>query len=117
MDESGGSGQPRSGSDEAPEVRGLGLMRGRITRLRGIAAERVKVPHVGWNALDLSARPSRLLQGLAPGAQVYFTHSYAAPVTDDCIAATTHADPFASAVERGKNSRGPRLNSKRRERD
>jgi len=89
------------GSDEAPEVRGLGLMRGRITRLRGIAADRVKVPHVGWNALDTSARPSRLLNGLSPGAQVYFTHSYAAPVTDDCIAATTHADPFASAVERG----------------
>ena len=88
------------GSDEAPEVRGLGLMRGRITRLRGIASDRVKVPHVGWNALDVSGRPSRLLQGLAPGAQVYFTHSYAAPVTDDCIAATTHADPFASAVER-----------------
>ena len=88
------------GSDEAPEVQGLGFMRGRITRLRGIAADRVKVPHVGWNALDFSDKPSRLLHGIEPGAQVYFTHSYAAPVTDDCIAATTHADPFASAVER-----------------
>ena len=88
------------GSDEAPEVQGLGFMRGRITRLRGIAADRVKVPHVGWNTLDFSDKPSRLLHGIKPGAQVYFTHSYAAPVTDDCIAATTHADPFASAVER-----------------
>ena len=48
----------------------------------------VKVPHVGWNALEIT-RPSPLLEGLADGAQVYFTHSYAAPVTADCVAATT----------------------------
>ena len=34
------------------------------------------------------------------GAQAYFTHSYAAPVTADCTAATTHGVTFASAVER-----------------
>jgi glutamine amidotransferase len=32
---------------------------------------------------------------------VYFTHSYAAPVTADCVAATTHAETFAAVVERG----------------
>ena len=88
------------GSDEAPDVRGLGLMPGRIARLGGNAAERLKVPHVGWNALELAARPARLLQGLGEGAQVYFTHSYAAPITADCAAATTHATRFASVVER-----------------
>ena len=89
------------GSDEAPEVSGLGTLPGRIARLRGNPAERIKVPHVGWNALDFSSsRPNRLLRGLADGAQVYFTHSYAAPVTSDCIAATTHASAFASVVER-----------------
>jgi glutamine amidotransferase len=88
------------GSDEAPEVMGLGTLPGRIVRLRGNASERLKVPHVGWNALDFSTRPNRLLRGLADGAQVYFTHSYAAPVTTDSIAVTTHADSFASVVER-----------------
>ena len=88
------------GSDEAPDVKGLGLLPGRIARLGGNAAERLKVPHVGWNALELAGRPTRLLRGLGSGAQVYFTHSYAAPVTDDCAAATTHATRFASAVER-----------------
>jgi glutamine amidotransferase len=87
------------GSEEAPDVPGLGLMRGRIARLKGDAGSRLKVPHVGWNALDVQ-RQGRLLDGLAPGAQVYFTHSYAAPVTDTCAAATTHANAFASAVER-----------------
>ena len=87
------------GSDEAPGVPGLGLMRGRIARLDGDAETRLKVPHVGWNALDIT-RQGRLLDGLSPGAQVYFTHSYAAPVTETCAAATTHANVFSSAVER-----------------
>ena len=87
------------GSDEAPGVAGLGVMKGQIARLDGNAEQRLKVPHVGWNALDFT-RPARLLRGLDTGAQVYFTHSYAAPVTGECVAATTHANTFASAVER-----------------
>ncbi len=87
------------GSEEAPGVAGLGVMKGRIARLNGDAKKRLKVPHVGWNALDFT-RNARLLRGLESGAQVYFTHSYAAPVTTECIAATTHANTFAAAVER-----------------
>ena len=59
------------------------------------------MPHVGWNALRFP-RDSRLFEGIAEGSQVYFTHSYAAPVTNDAIALTTHGKPFASAVERGQ---------------
>lgn len=88
------------GSDESPEVPGLGALGGRVARLGGDAGRRVKVPHVGWNALAMP-RPSRLLAGLSPGAYVYFTHSYAAPVTGDCVGATTHGETFAAAVERG----------------
>ena len=87
------------GSEEAPDVPGLGLMQGRIARLAGNAEAQLKVPHVGWNALDVR-RPSRLLAGLPSGAQVYFTHSYAAPVTDTCAACTAHANVFSSVVER-----------------
>lgn len=89
------------GSDEAPAVGGLCALPGRIVRLCGDPARRLKIPHVGWNALDRSAQPSRLLDGVPPGGQVYFTHAYAAPVTADAVAVTTHAGPFASAVERG----------------
>jgi glutamine amidotransferase len=86
------------GSDEAPEVPGLGLLRGRVRRLTGDPERRLKVPHVGWN--ELSVAPSRILAGLDDGAFVYFTHSYAAPVTDACVGATTHGDQFAAVVER-----------------
>jgi len=91
------------GSTEAPDCAGLGLMAGRCDRLPGGTAEGwpLKVPHVGWNALQFP-RHSNLLSGVREGAQVYFTHSYAAPVTQDAAAVTTHGVPFASAVERGQ---------------
>jgi len=90
------------GSEESPEVPGLGLLAGRCARLAGDPVRQLKVPHVGWNALVPPAgTTSRLLEGVPAGSQVYFTHSYAAPVTDACVAATTHGETFAAAVERG----------------
>jgi imidazole glycerol-phosphate synthase subunit HisH len=82
------------GSDEDPEAAGLGVIRGRCRRLPPI----LKVPHVGWNSLEIR-KPSRLLAGIADGTQAYFTHSYAAELTDETVATTTHAAPFASVVE------------------
>ena len=84
-------------SAEADEVAGLGLMPGRCERLPAT----VKGPHVGWNSLALTRR-SKLFAGIADGEQVYFTHSYAAPVTADCVASSTHGRRFAAAVERDR---------------
>ena len=86
------------GSDEDPETPGMGLIGGRCTRLS--VQRPLKVPHVGWNALDVR-RDSRILEGIDAGTQVYFTHSFVAPVTGDCAAASEHGEAFAAAVERG----------------
>lgn len=86
------------GSDEAPGLPGLGLLPGRSTRLA--VTRPIKVPHVGWNALDLP-RATALLDGIPTGTLVYFTHTFAAPVTDDCAATTEHGAVFAAAVQRG----------------
>lgn len=86
------------GSEEAPGLSGLGFLSGRSQRLR--ADRPLKVPHVGWNELTITA-PSALLQGVDDGAYVYFTHSFAAPVTEYCAASATHGQTFAAAVERG----------------
>jgi glutamine amidotransferase len=89
------------GSDEAPDCPGLGAMAGRCSRLSGHqGAVRLKVPHVGWNALTL-CRDTPIVRGVRDGAQVYFTHSYAAPVSEDTVATTTHGETFASIVQRG----------------
>jgi glutamine amidotransferase len=86
------------GSDEAPVVRGLGAIAGRCSRLPRHAG--LKVPHVGWNSLH-APQPSRLLAGVAEGTQVYFTHSYAAPITPEAAATCEHGGMFAAAVEIG----------------
>jgi imidazole glycerol-phosphate synthase subunit HisH len=91
------------GSEESPELKGLGLLSGICHKLRGGRAEGqvIKVPHVGWNSLErLTDAP--IIDGVADAAQVYFTHSYVAPVTADTAAATTHGERFASIVQRAQ---------------
>jgi imidazole glycerol-phosphate synthase subunit HisH len=86
-----------SGSTEAPQQAGLACFAEQCTRFPE-ATE--KVPHVGWNSLDV--RPgSKLLANVGVGEFVYFTHSYKAPVTADTAASTFYIEPFAAAVERG----------------
>ena len=41
------------------------------------------------------------MAGVATGSQVYFTHSFVAPVTGDTVAVTEHGEPFAAIVQRG----------------
>jgi glutamine amidotransferase len=91
------------GSEESPDRPGLGLLPGQCYRLPSGSAGSsapVKIPHVGWNALDIR-RPDSIVDGVAPGSQVYFTHSFAAPITADTVAVTEHGQPFASIVQRG----------------
>jgi len=92
------------GSDEAPEVPGLGLLSGRCYRLGTVRLKpdlAVKVPHVGWNSLSIARSDASILDGVASDSQVYFTHSYVAPVTGDAVATTDHGDTFSSVVQRG----------------
>ena len=86
-----------AGSSEATQQPGLEHFAEPCTRF---AESTEKVPHVGWNSLDVR-HGSRLLAGVEPGEFVYFTHSYKAPVTSDTAATTFYIEPFAAAVERG----------------
>jgi glutamine amidotransferase len=86
-----------SGSTEAPQQPGLACFDASCTRF---AESAEKVPHVGWNSLEVK-NGSRLLRGVAPGEYVYFTHSYKGPVTSDTAATAFYIEPFAAAVERG----------------
>lgn len=71
-------------------VRGLGVLAGSCTRLE---SSRLKVPHVGWDQVHLSAhgRDCPLLSGFPEGANMYFTHSYAVDEAPcGVVAARTH---------------------------
>jgi imidazole glycerol-phosphate synthase subunit HisH len=101
------------GSEEAPDLPGLGVLGGRCVRLQVRLkpdttyaaatddAARIKIPHVGWNTLDVRTAAA-IVEGIAPDAQVYFTHSFAAPITGDTVAITTHGQSFAAVVQRGQ---------------
>ena len=89
------------GSEEA-DCPGLGVLAGKCVRLspEESAPDRsLKVPHVGWNSLGLR-REAPIVAGIAPDTQVYFTHSYVAPLTGDTVAVTEHGQPFAAVVQR-----------------
>ena len=90
------------GSEEAPDCPGLGMLSGRCYRLGTVRLQpdpTIKVPHVGWNSLAITGEAS-ILDGVANNAQVYFTHSYVAPVTSETVAVTEHGEPFAAVVQR-----------------
>lgn len=85
-----------AGSSEAADRAGLGYFAETCSRFPEGGE---KVPHVGWNSLEVRAS-SRLLAGIRDGEYVYFTHSYKAPVTVDTSARANYIEPFAAAVER-----------------
>ena len=81
---------------------GLGVLPGSATRLE---SDRLKVPHVGWDQIHLTAhgRACPLFSAVPEGANVYFTHSFALAddVPDEVVAARTHyVRSFGSAVWR-----------------
>jgi imidazole glycerol-phosphate synthase subunit HisH len=85
-----------AGSTESPGHSGLGAFSATCERF----AEGKKVPHVGWNSLEVREN-SRLMAGIPSGSFVYFTHSYRAPVIHDTVAVTNYSgEPFTAAVER-----------------
>jgi len=84
-----------SGSEEAPGTPGAALLPGVCERFPST----IKVPHVGWNSIDVVGR-SRLLEGIERGAFVYYTHSYRVPICTDTVAVTEYDGAFAAVVER-----------------
>lgn len=85
------------GSDEDDAIC-LGLIPGRVRSL----AQAPRLPHIGWNDVEVSE--DQLFDGLDPAPDFYFVHSYAADPTDPAlsIAFTSYPDPFCAAVRSGR---------------
>jgi glutamine amidotransferase len=86
-------------STELGGASGLGLIPGRVEPL---AAEGLKLPHIGWSVVRWT-KPSPLTEGLPPEGAFYHVHSFA-PVPDheaDILGEAEYGHPFASAVQRG----------------
>ena len=73
-------------SDESDGVEGLSILPGEILRIP--EAPGIKIPHIGWNSLEVS-EGARLFKGLGENPYVYFVHSYYLKADDDSIVAAT----------------------------
>lgn len=82
------------GSEEAPDKRGLGFLKGQIKRFTGD----IRIPHMGWNSLD-AVRPGKLLRGMNAQPFTYFAHSFYAPVTEATAATCTYSVPYTAILE------------------
>jgi glutamine amidotransferase len=86
-------------SDEYGTHEGLGWMKGVVRRLDESSG--LKVPHIGWNNLDIK-REHPLLKGIPNGADVYFVHSFAFQPADpaDIVGVTEYGGEVTAAVGR-----------------
>ena len=86
-------------SYEDGEYAGLGIVPGEVVRFESQPG--LKIPHMGWNALEV-AKPNPLLAGMPAGAHVYFVHSYHVVPRDESIVAARafHGQPFVAMIAR-----------------
>ncbi len=89
------------GSDESPEVPGLGILEGRVVRFSPSEEERLKVPHMGWNRVSIK-KETPVLAGIPDGSWFYFVHSYYPDPKDPGVIAVTsnYGVEFTAAVAR-----------------
>ena len=88
-------------SFEFGEHAGLGLIPGEVRPIAEVIPPDLKIPHIGWNALDV-ARPHPIFQSVQPGDCVYFVHSYyGAKCEGSVIATAEYGAPLTAAVARG----------------
>ena len=87
-------------SEEAPGVKGLSILKGKIVRFPSDIG--LKIPQIGWNEL-VQPNKGRLFKGIEDGEFVYFVHSYYLIADDikDVVATTNYGVTVHASVERG----------------
>ena len=85
-------------SFEYGEHQGLGLLKGQVIPMAGLLPKDLKIPHMGWNALDVVKSDGKLFANIKEGAYVYFVHSYFADGCKDSLAARTEYGTWLTAA-------------------
>lgn len=89
-------------SFEFGEHEGLGLISGSIRPIADVIPKNLKIPHIGWNALNFSGEKNEIFKYINEGDFVYFVHSYyGADCEESVIATSEYGAPLTAAVARG----------------
>lgn len=87
-------------SYEYGEHQGLSLLKGEIKPIKGVIPKALKIPHIGWNALNF--KNNKVFKYIKQGDFVYFVHSYyATDCNENIIATTDYGAPLTAAVAEG----------------
>ena len=88
-------------SYEYGEHEGLGLIKGSIRPISDVIPEGLKIPHIGWNALNFGESKDELFRYINEGDFVYFVHSYyGADCAESVIATSEYGAPLTAAVRK-----------------
>lgn len=86
-------------SYEYGEHKGLGLIHGNIKPIADVVPKDLKIPHIGWNALDFK-KDSPINKYINNGDFVYFVHSfYAADCEEFTVATAEYGAPLTATVQ------------------
>ena len=84
---------------EEGNVNGFGLLPGIVKRFQPNKNERIKIPHMGWNKVDL-LNPHPMWNKISSASRFYFVHSFYAEVKDKSLvmATSSHGEKFTCAI-------------------
>ncbi len=85
------------GGEESGEAEGLGWINAKVMKMKPQLPEE-RIPHVGWNEVNaIEGMP--IFEGIRPGADFYFVHSYYVQCAPRLVAGTTpYCGGFTSVV-------------------
>ena len=86
-------------SYEYGEHCGLGLIKGSIRPISDVIDKNLKIPHMGWNALDIK-KDVPLFKYIKNGEYVYFVHSYYGADCDSIVATAEYSYPLCAVVNK-----------------
>lgn len=93
-------------SNEFENSKGLGIIKGKVSKLTFDSVNNIKIPHIGWNSIykrNINDWNNTPLQDLKNGTDMYFVHSYhVKPLDESIISSYTNYNDliFASSIKK-----------------
>jgi glutamine amidotransferase len=79
---------------------GLGFIKGNVKPISDVIPNDFKIPHIGWNSLNITKKDSRLFKYINDGDFVYFVHSFYGTDCDDVSSVSNYGADLTATVEK-----------------
>jgi len=93
-------------SYEYGEHKGLGLIKGEVCPLSGYIKSNLKIPHMGWNSLNIKDLSDPIFKYVKQGDFVYYVHSFYAKNCEKSLLATSDYEVTVPGLVKNKNVYG-----------